>query len=108
MSPILFIIYLSGVFDVIERNVTGAQSLSFADDIGLLAPGHSVREVCEKLQKAAKAAIEWGHDNAVQFDAGKTEAILLTRKRGRELKDQIQRARVEVDGHCVPFNPEAT
>ena len=108
VSPILFIIYLSGVFDVIERSVAGIQSLSFADDIGLLASGHSVKEVCDKLQKAAKVAIEWGHDNVVQFDAGKTEAVLLTRKRGRELKDQIQRARVEVGGHQVPFNSEAT
>ena len=84
------------------------QSLSFADDIGLLVSGHSVKEVCDKLQKAAKVAIEWGHDNVVQFDAGKTEAILLTRKRGRELKDRIQRAQVEIDDHCVPFNLEAT
>ena len=108
VSPILFIIYLSGVFEVIERSVTGIQSLSFADDIGLLASGHSVKEVCDKLQKAARVAIEWGNENVVQFDAGKTEAVLLTRKRGRELKDQIQRAQVEVDGHHVPFNPEAT
>jgi len=108
VSPILFIIYFSDVFDVIEKRVTGVRSLSFADDIGLLVPAYSVKEVCDKLQEAAKVAIEWGHDNVVQFDAGKTEAVLLTRKRGWELKDQIRRARVEVDGHCVPFNAEAT
>ena len=108
MSRILFIICLSILFDVIESSVAGVQSLSFADDIALLASGHSVKEVCCKLQKSVKVAIEWGHDNMVQFDVGKTEAVLLTRKRGRELKDQIQRARVEGDGHCVPFNPEAT
>jgi len=108
VSPILFTIYLSGVFDAIERRVNGIQCLSFADDIGLLAPGYSVREVCDKLQETAKVAIEWGHDNVVQFDAGKTEGVLLTQKRGRDLNDQIQRAQVEVDGHCVPFNPEAT
>lgn len=82
MPPILFIIYLSGVFDMIERRVTGIQSLSFADDIGLLAPGYSVRKVCDKLQEAAKVAIERGLDNVVQFDAGKTEAVLLTCKQG--------------------------
>ena len=108
VSPILFIIYLSDVFDAIERRANGIQCLSFADDIGLLAPRYSVREVCDKLQEAAKVAIEWGHDNVVQFDAGKTEAVLLTHKQGRELKDLIQRARVEVNGHRVPFNPEAT
>ena len=66
------------MFDVIERRVTGVWSLSFADDIGLITPGYSVREVCNKLQEAAKVAIEWGNDNVVQFDAGKTEAVLLT------------------------------
>lgn len=90
VSPILFIIYLSSVFDMIERRVVGVQSLSFADDIGLLVSGHLVKEVCGNLQKAAKVAIEWGHENRVQFDAGKTEAVLLTRKCGQELKDQIQ------------------
>src|SRR5699024_4561619 len=101
VSPILFIIYLSGVFEVIEGRVPGVRCLSFADDIGLLVPGYSVKEVGDKLQEAAKVTIEWGNDNVVQFDAGKTEATLLTRKRGRELKDQIQRAHVEVDGHCA-------
>lgn len=43
MSSILFIIHLSGVFDVIER-VAGVQSLSSADDIGLFASGHSMPE----------------------------------------------------------------
>ncbi|ODM15132.1 hypothetical protein SI65_09371 [Aspergillus cristatus] len=77
VSLILFIIYLSGVFDVIERRVNGIQCLSFADDIGLLAPGYSVREVCNKLQEAAKVAIEWGQGNVVQFDAEKTEATCM-------------------------------
>lgn len=56
MSPILFIIYLSGVFDVVERSITGVQPLSFVDDIALLASGHSVKDACEKMQKAAKVA----------------------------------------------------
>lgn len=60
VSPILFIIYLSGVFEAIEKTVTGVQPLPFADYIGLLAPGFYLREVCNKLQEAAKVAIEWG------------------------------------------------
>ena len=74
VSHILFIIYLSGVFGMIERRVIGVQFLSFADDIGLLAPGYSVREVCDKLQGAAKVVIEWANDNVVQFDAGKNRS----------------------------------
>jgi hypothetical protein len=92
VSPILFLIYLSGVFEAMERAVPEVRPLSFADDIGLLAPGCSVQEACNKLQEAAKIAIEWGLSNLVQFEAEKTEAVLFTRKRGQELRDQIQRA----------------
>ncbi|KAI9041051.1 uncharacterized protein KD926_007468 [Aspergillus affinis] len=108
VSPILFIIYLSGIFEVIEKRVPGIQCISFADDLGLTASGHSVRGICDKLQETARVAIEWGHENMVKFDTGKTEAVLLTRKRGRTLKDQIQRARIELGGQLVPFNSEAT
>ena len=108
VSPILFLIYLSGVFDVIERSVPGVQPISFADDVGLLAPGRSVQEVCRKLQEAAKVAIEWGQSNLVQFEADKTEAVLFTRKHGRDLRDQTKRARIVVGNHPVSFNHEAT
>jgi hypothetical protein len=40
----------------------------------------------------------------VQFEAKKTEAVLFTRKRGQELRNQIQRARIMVGGHSVSFN----
>ena len=82
VSPILFAIYLSGVFNEIERRVPGVHTLSFADDIGLLAPEYSVQETCLNVQEAAKLAIDWGRRNMVQFDAEKTEAALFTRKRG--------------------------
>jgi ribonuclease HI len=108
VSPILFLIYLSGIFDAIERAVPGVQLLSFADDMGFLAPGYSVQEACQKLQEAAQVAIEWGESNLVQFEAKKTEAVLFTRKRGQELRNQIQRARIMVGGHSVSFNSEAT
>ncbi|KKA16155.1 reverse transcriptase, partial [Rasamsonia emersonii CBS 393.64] len=108
VSPILFVIYLSGVFGAIEAAVPGIRALSFADDIGLIALGSSVDQTCRLLQQAGDAAITWGQANAVQFDAEKTEAVLFTRKRGRELRDQVQRARILVGGHQVSFSQEAT
>jgi len=108
VSPILFIIYLGGVFQAIDQAVTGIQSLSFADDKGLVASGRSVQEVCQQLEQAAAIAIQWGYNHAVQFDAEKTEAVLFTRKRGKCLKEQIQRARIQVGEHQVVFNQEAT
>ena len=108
VSPILFLIYLSAIFDTIEEAVPEIQLLSFADDIGLLAPGYSVQEVCEKLQRAPQVAIDWGEKNFVQCEAKKTEAVLFTRKRGQELRSQIQRAQITVGDHAVSFNSEAT
>jgi hypothetical protein len=32
-APILFVTYLSGIFDEVERTVPGVKGLSFADDI---------------------------------------------------------------------------
>jgi Reverse transcriptase (RNA-dependent DNA polymerase) len=101
-SPILFVIYLSGVSKAIEEAVPGIKVLSFAEDLGLVAPAGSVDQVCSKLQAAGEAAI------AVQFDAEKTEAVLFTRKRGRQLNEQIRRARTTVGNHEAPFRGEAT
>jgi ribonuclease HI len=108
VSPILFAIYLSGIFGDIEQAVPGVRALSFADDIGILALGSSVDQVCERLQQAGQAAIAWGQDNAVQFDEDKTEAALFTRKRGRQLREQVKKARIVIGAKRVPFNKEAT
>ena len=81
-SPILFAIYISGVFEAIEAAVPGVKALSFSDDVGIVAPAISVDQACKKLQRAGEAAIAWGRTNAVQFDTEKTEAMLFTRKRG--------------------------
>ena len=60
VSPILFVIYISGVFESIEREVSEACALFFANDIGIVASGSSVKQVCDRLQKAAETAEEWG------------------------------------------------
>ena len=79
MSPILFLIYIQGVFGAIETAVPGVQTISFTDDIGILARDTSVQGACESLQKAGEVSIKWGLENGVQFDPGKTEAGLFTR-----------------------------
>ncbi|QKX64369.1 uncharacterized protein TRUGW13939_11543 [Talaromyces rugulosus] len=41
-----------------EQQVPGIKALSYADDIGLVAQGSSVSEICRQLEAAAKAAIK--------------------------------------------------
>ena len=45
MSPILFIIYLSGIFNKIEEQNPEITALSFADDIAFLAPEKTVKDI---------------------------------------------------------------
>lgn len=43
----------------------------------------------------------------MQFEAKKIEAVLFTHERGQELRNQIQQARIIVEGHSLSFNPNA-
>ena len=76
--------YLSGLFGSVLEKVPDVKALSFVDDVAWLAEGDEANEVSVILEKAAAAAQEWAVANAVAFDAQKTEAILLSRRRKRK------------------------
>ena len=103
-APILFVTYLSGIFDAVERRAP-VSGLSFVDDIGWWAEGKNADEVADKLSQAAAAAMEWAGKNGVAFDRGKTEAAIFWRKKR---KGALTEAKVRVGDGEVPFNREAT
>jgi len=103
-APILFVTYLSGIFDEVEPKIPGVSGLSFVDDIGWWVDGKDDEGVAVKLSEAATAAMEWAGQNGVAFDHGKTEAALFWRKR----KMHEAKAKVKVGDNEVPFNKEAT
>jgi hypothetical protein len=51
------VIYLSGVFQVIEAAVSEIQALFFADDLDMLIAASSVTQISRQLQQAEEAAI---------------------------------------------------
>ena len=103
-APILFITYLSGIFEVVEKTAPGISGLSFVDDIGWWVEVRNDEEVADRVSAAAAAAMEWGGKNGVAFDQGKTEATMFWRKRkGTEAK-----AKVRVGDDKVPFNKKTT
>ena len=51
VSPILFIIYISGVFDAVSAILSKTISISFIDDLRFLASGNLVWEVTTSLEK---------------------------------------------------------
>lgn len=60
VSPILSLIYISGVFNKVSETSPLVTSLSFAEDLGFIASGSSVKEIVKALEKVAKEVIEWG------------------------------------------------
>ena len=65
--------------------------------------GPSVEVIRERLEACARESVRWGERNAVRFEESKTEALLLSKKRGiREERG------VQVEGRVVPFTRKAT
>ena len=108
VSPILFLIYISGVFGQVEENLPGVVSLSFVDDLGFIASGASVKEIAKTLEKVSKVVLQWGKENAVTYDTGKTELVLFSKARPRRRNRQLRETTVLIAGERIKFNKEAT
>lgn len=60
VSPILFLIYISRVFnDVLETSLL-ITSIFFIDDLGFIVSGSLVKKVVKDLEKVAQEVIERG------------------------------------------------
>ena len=57
-SPILFLIYISGIFDSVSESCPLVTSLSFIDDLGFIASGSSVKNIALTLEKVAKTVLQ--------------------------------------------------
>lgn len=108
VSPILFLIYISGVFDAVTIASPETVSLSFVDDLGFLASGNSIQEVVTMSHgKTGEAVLKWGLSNAVTYDI-KTEAILFSKARSKRVKKEIAAIRLVFGEQGAKFNDKAT
>jgi retron-type reverse transcriptase len=82
VSPILFAVYMSGLFEYIEQKMKNrVRVISFVDDIAWWTSAKDTAGVqWQHLIEVAAYTLEWVHDNAVTFDTEKTEAIWLSCK----------------------------
>jgi len=81
VSPVLIVIYLSGLFDQVENEEEegGSEGITFVDDVAWVVEGENVGECTQRLEKCAADTTIWAKKNACQFDIEKTEAMLFTR-----------------------------
>jgi hypothetical protein len=101
-SAILFVTYLSGIFDEVERTVPSIKGLSFADDITWWVKGKDEKEVAAKLSEVVAMSLDWTKDNRMAFDHGKTEAVLFRKKR------TAPKATIQVGANEISFNTQTT
>ena len=107
VSPILFLIYISGVFSIIEEQLPHVTCVSFIDDLGFLTADRSISKIAKTLEKVGRIALEWGANNAVTYDTSKTEAVLFSKARRQKLA-KLLKTRLRIGGETVLFKKEAT
>ena len=106
VSPILFAIYLSGVFREVEESVVeGVIGLSYADDVAWVVKGNSIRDLVALMEACASATNSWARRNNVEFDLAKTEAIIFSRRKDRPDREA---ARIRIGTEKIGFNMNAT
>lgn len=79
LSPIIFLIYISRVFDKVAKINPHIMSLPFVDDLEFIAYGHSTKDIVKALEKMAQTVVEWGNVNVVTYDIANTEAMIFSR-----------------------------
>ena len=58
ISFILFMIYINEVFESIEREISEAHAFFFVNDIEIVISRSLIKQICDRLQKAAETAEE--------------------------------------------------
>jgi len=109
VSPILFVIYTSGLIKWVKEYVSEAEGLCFVDNLGWVATGSDVNHVVSILERCAAQSIELASRRGLQFDTAKTEAALFTRRRGhrRNLQPKLT-AKIRVGNGSIRSNAQAT
>jgi len=108
VSLVLFVIYLSGLFDQVEKkeDECGSERISFVDDVAWVVEDEDVGECTQQLERCAAETTIWAEKNACRFDIEKMEAMLFTRR--RKNKEPKMNAQIRVGNHEVSYNNEAT
>lgn len=79
VPPILFAIYLCGVFENVERCIEGCMATSFADDCTFKVEAATVPELISRVQQVGENFSDWGSENFLEFDHKKTEAVAFAK-----------------------------
>ena len=106
ISPVLFILSVSGMFQWLEERHTMLQTISFVDDIGLVTECNVLEDGTRKLEHIARDAMRWGSDNKVEFEVSKTEVLVFSKS--RKILQATRDASVRIGQQTFKVKQEAT
>lgn len=106
ISPILFILSISEMFQWLEDRHPRLQAISFVDDVGLVTECQGLDDGTRQLEAIAVDAIQWGADNKVEFEVSKTEVLVFSRR--RKILQEAKLAAVRIGQQSFPIKQEAT
>jgi len=109
MSPILFVIYTSGLIKWVTEYVSTTEGLSILDYLGWVAHESDVNQVVTIHEKCAAKSIEWANREVLQFNTAKMEAALFTLRPGHKiyLRPKLT-PKITVGDWLIRFNKQTT
>ena len=103
ISPVLFALYIAKLHGAVENQVEDSRGISFVDDVAWIVEGTDIDDVSNKLERCAAASLRWADDNAVSFEASRTEAILFSKR--RKHRQCVRRSGWEHTGSASTLGP---
>jgi hypothetical protein len=106
VSPVLFILSISAIFEWLELRHPKLQAISFVDDIGLVVSCEGLEQGTEQREQIARDARRWGSDNKVEFEVSKTEVLIFSRR--RKVLQAAKKTVISIGEQTFAINQEAT
>lgn len=83
--PILFLVYISRVFEKVLIFYLAILALSFVDDLDFIALGYLIKEVAKTLGQIVIVILDGGKSNPVIYDIAKTETVFFLKSHCQQL-----------------------
>ena len=106
VSPVLFILSVSALFQWLEDRHSTLQAISFVDDVGLVIECDELEDGTRQLERIATDTMRWGLDNKVEFEVSKTEVLLFSRR--KKVLQAADKAIVSIGEQSFVIKHEAT
>ena len=90
LSSILFLFYISELYETVHTPSSGVSALGFADDTNLLAFGHSLKSNLLKLKNTHLKYLSWAARYRMVFSPEKYKILHFSRRRSDNLQLKLR------------------